>query len=380
MTGRGGFYRLTLFSIIIPAFLVSGRASEGHGKVHELRPKEFDSYLERNDFVLINYCVPDIGRCKALGPELALAAKELVSYDVKIQFAHMNVEKYSDFAENANIVSHPTLKWYEKGKFVADYDGGRTKDRIVEWVVKQTKPNYVSISTPGDLATFKIMYSVSALGYFPLKSSSAADKEEQRLAIAVFDRAARDLEPVPFGLVQPSVAPLLLGTRSESTQVFVYRRDFKEENQTFFNMSKGYLDQGLEARAKIMVNWVLGNRLPLVVPYSQDTAIQLYEAGNKFRLFMLCDRARDVGIMQAFAAAAKLEIGKVTFVTLGPTNDRMLEYLNSTAADYPSAHLVTMVDHANYYFRLRDVDFENAGVYTDFIQKAYAGEIKPHVF
>jgi len=241
MAGRGCLYRLSLFSVIILAFLVTGRASGGHGKVYELRPKEFDSFLDRNDFLLINYCVPDIGRCKALGPELSLAAKELVSYDVKIQFAHMNVEKHSDFAENANIVSHPTLKWYEKGKFVADYDGGRTKDRIVEWVIKQTKPNYVSISTPDDLATFKIMYSVSALGYFPLKSSSAADKEEQRLGIAVFDRAARDLESVPFGLVQPSVATLLLGTRSESTQVFVYRRDFREENETFFvNFNPNY--------------------------------------------------------------------------------------------------------------------------------------------
>jgi protein disulfide-isomerase A1 len=344
-------------------------------KVFHATDKNFDKLIASNDYVLVNYCIPNIGRCKALNPEFKRAATELESYKPRVQFAQMNVDKYDQFAERVGIISHPTLKWYEHGKFHSDYDGGRTKDRIVDWVVQQTKVNFVRIDTKDNLYTFKVMYGLAVVGLFRNEKS---DEE----ALKQFDKAAREVD-IPFGLSsEPNLVNAFLegtGVEKESSDeessgrsVYLYRRDFVGKDK----IQRYPVQKSLESLGK----WVVDNRLPLVVHYAQDISIQIYQAGTKFRLFVLCDRAKDVGVVRAMEDAALLDRGKVTFITVSREEYRLLTYLNSTVSDFPSAHLVTMKNHVNYYYKYGGKSFEDAGAYSGFIQKAMGGELKPHLF
>ena len=63
--------------------------------VVNLTPKTFNTVIRKNQYALITFCEPSIGRCKAFMPEFAEAAKELEKYKPKIRFAKMNVAKWT---------------------------------------------------------------------------------------------------------------------------------------------------------------------------------------------------------------------------------------------------------------------------------------------
>ena len=367
--------------------------------VVNLTPKTFNTVIRKNQYALITFCEPSIGPCKAFMPEFAEAAKELEKYKPKIRFAKMNVETYAEFVEDKDILNYPTIWWFYNGKFSKVYTGGRVKDSIVEWLVKQTKQNYVNIETMDDLSTFKLLHDVGIFGYFPEQRLSNGTVVNN-MNLTRFNTVARNLE-VPFGrLISPDVIldvlhdnkKLLLNQMVQQmndiadvevndkndnndddnnhklkSMILLYRRDFKKYNATYF------IDP-----IETLQEWVLNNYLPLVVEYSMDTSIQLYRTHVKFRLFVLCEN--NPSILEAMRKAAPLHRGQVTFIAVKKDQDRLLTYLNSTSDDFPSAHMTTMRHYINHYWKFDREDFENPAAYSDFIQRAMAGELEPHLF
>jgi thioredoxin 1 len=347
--------------------------------VVNLTPNTFNNVVRKNEYAIVTFCVPSVGPCKSFLPEFKDASKELESHLPKIRFASMNIEIYSDFAESKNIINHPTIWWFHNGKFSQTYNGGRIKDSIVEWLVKQTKLNYVNIETMDDLLTFKLLHDVGIFGFFPTKMLPNGT-EVNNVNLTHFNVAARNLD-VPFGrLLNSDVIQDVFRNQNNSlgdtadrkskvttSMIMLYRRDFKKFNESYFIDS-----------IEVLQEWVLNNYLPLVVEYSMDTAIQLYRTHVKFRLFVLCEN--DDKIEDAMRKAAPLHRGQVTFIMVRKNQDRLLTYLNSTSSDFPSAHLTTMRHYINHYWRFDRTDFHNPSAYSDFIQRAMAGELEPHLF
>ena len=168
-----------------------------NGVVVNLTPKTFERVVKNNAYAIVAFCVPSARSCKAFMPEFRDASKEMDSYTPKIRFATMNTDIYSSFAEQKRIVNHPTIWWFESGKFKDVYTGGRIKDSIVEWLVKQTKENFVNIETLDDLSTFKIVHDIGIFGYLPsqtLENGTVVRNEN----LTQFSEVAKALD-VPFG-------------------------------------------------------------------------------------------------------------------------------------------------------------------------------------
>ena len=342
-----------------------------NGVVVNLTPKTFERVVKNNEYAIVAFCVPSARSCKAFLPEFRDASKEMDSYKPRIRFATMNTDIYSNFAEEKRIVHHPTIWWFESGKFKDVYTGGRIKDSIVEWLVKQTRENFVNIETLDDLSTFKIVHDIGIFGYMPsqtLENGTVVRNEN----LTQFSEVAKALD-VPFGRLvgKDAIQSVFPVTHSEKrplhSMILLYRRDFKRHNESYFM-----------APMETLQEWVLNNYLPLVVEYSMDSAIQLYKTHVKFRLFVLVEN--NDKIKEALLAAAPLHRGQVTFITVSKDQDRVLTYLNSTSHDFPSAHLTTMRFHMNHYWKFDRNDFENPAAYSDFIQRALAGELQPHLF
>lgn len=83
--------------------------------------------------LLIMFYVPWCGHCQQLKPQFAAAASKLKG---KYILAGMNLDKPETMLtrEEYNITGFPTVLYYEEGRLLFPYTGGRDTDSIVQWM------------------------------------------------------------------------------------------------------------------------------------------------------------------------------------------------------------------------------------------------------
>jgi len=73
------------------------------------------------------------GHCKSMKPAYTEAANELLGTDHAI--AAVDCTKNRKLASKYSISGYPTLKYFKDGQ-PSDYDGGRDKDSIVNYLIQ----------------------------------------------------------------------------------------------------------------------------------------------------------------------------------------------------------------------------------------------------
>jgi protein disulfide-isomerase/protein disulfide-isomerase A1 len=105
--------------------------------VVELTTGEFDDFLKDNSGgALVAFTAPWCGHCKRLHPEFEAASEVLGD---KVKLANIDATKETELASKFGVRGYPTIKWFVNGQD-SEYDGGRTKDTIVDWVKQMTGP------------------------------------------------------------------------------------------------------------------------------------------------------------------------------------------------------------------------------------------------
>ena len=89
--------------------------------------------------IIVNRC----GHCKAMIGDYAAAAKQL-NEDTALQSASFIVAAVDATAEREignkfDVSGYPTLKYLRYGKKAQDYDGGRKKKDLVDFMVKKMR-------------------------------------------------------------------------------------------------------------------------------------------------------------------------------------------------------------------------------------------------
>jgi len=128
---------LVLLSLSLLGF-VSAEPEVDEG-VLVLTDNNFDEELKKHDNLLVEFYAPWCGHCKQLAPEYAKAAKRLRENNPPYYIAKVDATENKAVSERFGIKGFPTLFFF-KNQNKMEFNGGRTENEIVNWILKKVGP------------------------------------------------------------------------------------------------------------------------------------------------------------------------------------------------------------------------------------------------
>ncbi len=95
-----------------------------------LNESNFDEFLKNNKNVVVDFFAEWCGPCKMLGPLMDEIAEEYQGQEVKI--VKVNIEESPAIAQKFNVMSIPTLIYFQSGEIKDVAIGLMPKDQIKE--------------------------------------------------------------------------------------------------------------------------------------------------------------------------------------------------------------------------------------------------------
>ncbi|XP_021941070.1 protein disulfide-isomerase A5 isoform X2 [Zootermopsis nevadensis] len=103
---------------------------EGAESLVHLLDDTFDAFISSGDPVLVMFYAPWCGHCKRMKPSYSLAALQMKQEHIRGVLATVDATVNPKLSNKFNILGFPTLKFFNNGIFVSDYDRKRTAEDI----------------------------------------------------------------------------------------------------------------------------------------------------------------------------------------------------------------------------------------------------------
>lgn len=345
-----------IFAAAVVAALVATFNVACAEEVVTLTEADFQQTIEDNQYVLAEFYAPWCGHCKQLAPEYEKAAAALKDYEPKVVLAKIDATAEESLAQEFEVQGFPTLIWFNKGKQIA-YGGGRTESEIVAWVKKKTGPPAVELADAAAFNKFKEDNEIAVVGVFK-------DAEQA----ATFIEAADANDDVAFA-VSYGKADVEAAAEVTAPSIVLFR-NFDEPRVVF---------EGDITAVEEIDKFVLGNELPLIIPFNQDTAQKVFGGDIMQHLLIFVDESKSEEKEAVYASAlpvAKKKQGEMLVVSIDKSDDRILEFFGIGEGDVPTARIVENIDDGMKKYKYEESEVTEDGL-TKFVDAFEAKELAP---
>merc|ERR1719209_2903247 len=178
---------ISLLVVLLSLSLVKGEEvdismEEG---VLVLGQDNFQTAIDTNSLVLVEFYAPWCGHCKKLVPEYAKAASILSEKNSAAKLAKVDATEHKELSQQFGVKGYPTLKFFKNG-VAQEYTGGRTADTIVQWIDKKSGPAATPLANKDEANSFVADNKVAGIGFFTdpaakeaVAFTTAADAKEE---------------------------------------------------------------------------------------------------------------------------------------------------------------------------------------------------------
>ncbi|CAG9333719.1 unnamed protein product [Blepharisma stoltei] len=317
-----------------------------------LTDSNFEDALNLQPNILIDFYAPWCDHCKKLDPEYAKAALRLKENSPSIRIAKVDATTNKLLADKYQIRNYPTIKYFENKK-PTDYDGGRTEDLIVSWVLKKNGQTYTVIKDYLQLQN-RIEKAKIVVVLF-----AQADAPE----IKHFDYVSKQIQGVEFIVSIDSVS--LTNYEVEEPSLVLFKQ-FDERRVNFSGKLK-HAD---------ITRFIEKNMRPIVSEFNDDSLRRSWD--NKTpAFFLLCNQSDYEQYRAGFYEVAKKYNKTMIFFYAdlsNPGNSQLKEYLGLEPEAQPVFLIVDQSEVGNRFMSNASPTEENM---KSFIKRWKKKEIEP---
>lgn len=341
------------------ALVASDEEVKTEDSVLVLTKDNFQSVVEENEYVLVEFYAPWCGHCKALAPEYAKAAKALADKNSPIKLGMVDATEEQELAEKHGIRGYPTLKFFRNGTPI-EYNGGREKDTIISWLEKKTGPPAKELENVAAADEFLKEHNVAVVGFFKDRES---DEAKTFLAIA------NAVDDYPFAITSSDD---VYGQYEAKCGSIVLFKHFDEGKVVF---------EG-EVTEEALKKFVAAQALPLIVDFSHETAQKIF--GGEIKNHLLFFISKEAGHLEKYIEPAKelakVHREKILFVTIDADQEdhqRILEFFGMKKDEVPSMRIIHLEeDMAKYKPETADLAADKI---EQFVNNFLEGKVKQHL-
>ncbi|KRX09006.1 Thioredoxin-like fold [Pseudocohnilembus persalinus] len=347
--------------LVLSVFFVNCTEYEKEDGVVVLNDENFNSFIESNNFVLVEFYAPWCGHCQQLAPEFAKAAQELAQADPAVMLAKIDATQNEKLAQQYEIQGFPTLFWIVDGQII-QYQGGREASQIVKWCQKQSGSPTNLIESAESLEKLKSDSEVLII-YF-----GASQDEEQFQAYQNVARLAL-LNNVVFAHVFDSDIRKAEGTAEKQTIVmFKQFEDPRVEYQGNFEVED------------LLSNFVMKYGYPIIMALDEDNISLMVESQNGSLLVFHNNADLSQQALKALQEAKDQIKEHVKLFTIDISSEigqNLAEFFQITEDKLPKVAIVKVIEEVQKFFLDEEISKESL---ENFVQKYNKNELKAVYF
>jgi len=203
---------MTIFVWMCLIGWVSLASGQEGGVVVGLTEKTFDEAIQRHPFVLVEFYAPWCGHCRQLEPEFVSTAEQLSDLWPEVLVAKVDSTVEEELTRRFDVRGYPTLKFFRNGKYVMDYELGRTANDLVSFMRKKSVPLTTTLKTEKEIKDFLATNPSSLITFAPADSDVLLSAREVA--------GKQILEDFVFGEVTDPVLVKRLGEKMNTVKVY----------------------------------------------------------------------------------------------------------------------------------------------------------------